>query len=233
MLKKGKTYKFDVNNDGKKDKIRLKQTKSYTKNGKTWIDVYINGQKKIKATGIKDARVYAFTTGKRTVLLSKYLYGDGASDFFCYYYKNKKYKKKELTSDGYFYSSIKVSDNYLRLYESPKGPWWLQAFNNMTKIPFKVMTTFKYSKGNLVKTTKYPGISGEKQYITDSMLELGSSISTAEYGDGPVVDNEDTFTLRSIVYIDGDYYYWIKNSDNESGWIKDTEDLVFYIADEY
>ena len=232
-LKVGKTYKYDVTRNGKKDKIKIKQIESYAEDGETLLYVYVNGKKKIHATGTKGAQVYAFTSGKKTVLLNCYTYGDGGSTIYYYYYKKNKFIEKELTSGGYFWSNIKVSGNNLRLYEEPKGPWWLYAFKDMESMPFRVFTTFKYKKGNLVKTTKYPGISGEKKFVSGAYLEMGSSLKNSEKMDGPIVENEDLFTLRSVVYKKGDYYYWIRNMDGESGWIKDNEDIVFYREYEY
>ena len=68
QLQNNKTYKLcDLNHDGKKDKIKVVQTKTYKKDFQTEKCIYINGKKKIKTFGCKGSNVYIFRTGNKEI----------------------------------------------------------------------------------------------------------------------------------------------------------------------
>ena len=84
-LKNNKTYSsYDVTRDGKKDKIKIVQTKSYATSGTTARKVYVNGKYRFTAEGCKGCAIYVFRSGTKSVILSEFIYGDGGSDFYAY-----------------------------------------------------------------------------------------------------------------------------------------------------
>ncbi|MGN1015178.1 MAG: hypothetical protein ACI4PM_07470 [Butyricicoccus sp.] len=229
QLKTGKTYQsYDVTRDGKKDSIKIVQSASYATDFETKIKVYVNGTKKFTAIGMRDCWIYVFTDGKRSVILSMPVAGDGGRSMNVYNYSNKKFQKKLLTSPGYFYTTPKKSGDYLKVYAEPKGTWWLKSFQNFTDMPFKAVDTYKISGGVLKKVNTYAEISGTKTYYAKYAFTAGKKITTVGAKDGPSVKAGQKVTLKNIYYrkSDGTYYYKI-SVNGVNGWFKDSTAIQF------
>ena len=229
QLKTGKTYQsYDVTRDGKKDSIKIVQSASYATDFETKMKVYVNGTKRFTATGMKDCWLYVFTDGKRSVILSMPVAGDGGRALYAYNYNNKKFQKKLLTSPGYFYTTPKKSGSNLKLYSQPKGSWWLKSFQNFTDMPFEAMDTYKISNGTLTKVNTYSEISGKKTYYAKYAFTAGKKITTVSAKDGPSVKAGQKVVLKNIYYRKSDYTYYYKISvDGVNGWFKDSSAIQF------
>ncbi len=224
-LKNGKNYSYDIDNDGKKETIKIRQTKSYSTDGTTERKIYVNGKKKMTALGCKGAVVYAFTSGKKTVLINEYIYGDGGRDLFAYQHSGSKYKSERLTNDGCFYSTPKVSGDSLKIVSEPKGSWWLDSFQNFSELPFQCYRKWSISRGKLVCSAKYASITGRKSYKAKKSFKTGKTQSTISKGNGPKVRAGQKVTLEKMYYED-DYYYRI-SVNGKTGWFKDSKSIQF------
>ena len=146
-LKNNKTYSsYDVTRNGKKDKIKIVQTKSYATSGTTARKVYVNGKYRFTAEGCKGCAIYVFRSGTKSVILSEFIYGDGGSDFYAYQYSGGKFKKKTLGPNTLFYTEAKRSGSYLKLVSVPKHTGWMLSFSNYAPVPFEVVDTYKSVK---------------------------------------------------------------------------------------
>ena len=231
-LKNNKTYSsYDVTRDGKKDKIKIVQTKSYATSGTTARKVYVNGKYRFTAEGCKGCTIYVFRSGTKSVILSEFIYGDGGRDFFTYPYSGGKFKKKELGPNTMFHTDVKRSGSYLKLISEPKHPGWTMSFSNYTQMPFKVVDTYKMSNGLLVKTSTYASVTGKTSYYAKSTFTTGKTPASVGKKDGPKVRAGTKVTLKSFYYRKSDHYYYYKISvGGKTGWFKDSIAIQFRSA---
>ena len=199
------------------------------RDGQTTMRITVNGKKKFTAEGCKGCAVYLFQSGKRSVLLSEFIYGDSGREFYGYSYSGGKFKKKEIGPYGFYYfGEVKKSGNYLKVYAEPKGTWWLKSFSSFSENPFRAVNTYKLSGGLLKKVNSYPTISGTKTYYAVSAFSTGKTIASVSSGNGPSVRAGQKVTLKAISYRSKEFTYYYKISVNgKTGWFKDTESIRF------
>ena len=205
-LKNNKTYSsYDVTRDGKKDKIKIVQTKSYATSGTTARKVYVNGKYRFTAEGCKGCTIYVFRSGTKSVILSEFIYGDGGSDFYAYQYSGGKFKKKTLGPNTLFYTEAKRSGSYLKLVSVPKHTGWMLSFSNYAPVPFEVVDTYKMSNGLLVKTSTYASVTGKTSYYAKSTFTTGKTPASVGQKNGPTVKAGSKVTLKSFYYRKSDH----------------------------
>lgn len=229
-LKDNKTYKIaDVNHDGKKDKIKIKTTKTYSKNMTTERKVYINGKYKFTATGCKGVDVYLYQNGTKGVFVEVFHYGDTAEDVNVRNYTSGKYKKKNLINTCCFNARVKVKNDNLYVYSSPKGFWWLNSFrNNYDGKVFEYRDTYTLSKWTLKKRNTYPAVVGNTTFYSKSTVVTSTSPKKMN-SNGPKMKAGQKITLKYYYYDKKNYanYFGIKIGD-KIGWIEDSEYVQFY-----
>ena len=231
-LKNNKTYSsYDVTRDGKKDKIKIVQTKSYATSGTTARKVYVNGKYRFTAEGCKGCTIYVFRSGTKSVILSEFIYGDGGSDFYAYQYSGGKFKKKTLGPNTLFYTEAKRSGSYLKLVSVPKHTGWMLSFSNYAPVPFEVVDTYKMSNGLLVKTSTYASVTGKTSYYAKSTFTTGKTPASVGQKNGPTVKAGSKVTLKSFYYRKSDHCYYYKISvGGKTGWFKDSASIQFRSA---
>ena len=231
-LKNNKTYSsYDVTRDGKKDKIKIVQTKSYSTSGTTARKVYVNGKYRFTAEGCKGCTIYVFRSGTKSVILSEFIYGDGGSDFYAYQYSGGKFKKKTLGPNTLFYTEAKRSGSYLKLVSVPKHTGWMLSFSNYAPVPFEVVDTYKMSNGLLVKTSTYASVTGKTSYYAKSTFTTGKTPASVGQKNGPTVKAGSKVTLKSFYYRKSDHCYYYKISvGGKTGWFKDSIAIQFRSA---
>ena len=231
-LKNNKTYSsYDVTRDGKKDKIKIDQTKSYATSGTTARKVYVNGKYRFTAEGCKGCTIYVFRSGTKSVILSEFIYGDGGSDFYAYQYSGGKFKKKTLGPNTLFYTEAKRSGSYLKLVSVPKHTGWMLSFSNYAPVPFEVVDTYKMSNGLLVKTSTYASVTGKTSYYAKSTFTTGKTPASVGQKNGPTVKAGSKVTLKSFYYRKSDHCYYYKISvGGKTGWFKDSASIQFRSA---
>ena len=231
-LKNNNTYSsYDVTRDGKKDKIKIVQTKSYATSGTTARKVYVNGKYRFTAEGCKGCTIYVFRSGTKSVILSEFIYGDGGSDFYAYQYSGGKFKKKTLGPNTLFYTEAKRSGSYLKLVSVPKHTGWMLSFSNYAPVPFEVVDTYKMSNGLLVKTSTYASVTGKTSYYAKSTFTTGKTPASVGQKNGPTVKAGSKVTLKSFYYRKSDHCYYYKISvGGKTGWFKDSASIQFRSA---
>ena len=141
-LKNNRTYRYDVNADGRKEKIRIRKGRErdddWSRNGSRYV--YINGKLKIRADGYDHAELYVFTNNKKGILIHSYVGGPGSNTLSYYYYKKGKYKEKSLTVGSYYWETPKISKDRLKILYDVKGSWWMESFKDQndetSELPF-------------------------------------------------------------------------------------------------
>ena len=236
QLKNNKTYKLcDLNHDGKKDKIKVVQTKTYTKDFQTEKCIYINGKKKIKTFGCKGSNVYIFRTGNKGVILFEAIAGDGGRSFYAVNYTNKKYKKTEISRMGDFHGKLKVSGNYLTLTTWGKNNAWTQSFGDcwltIQDKPYLFASVMKYkiSKGKLKSATGYGRIIGRKTYYAKQTFTTGKTWKTANLKNGIQILKNQKIELKGKYWDKSSYRtYYLIRANGQNGWFEDSSTIQFY-----
>lgn len=231
-LKNGTTYSsYDVTRDGKKDKIKIVQTKRYPASASTERKVYVNGKYRFTAYGCKGCIIYLFRSGTKSVIISEYIFGDGGRAFFTYPYSGGKFKDKAIGPNTLFRTTAKRSGSYLKLTSEPKHPGWTLSFSNYTEMPFKVVDTYKMSNGLLAKTSTYASVTGKTSYYAKSTFTTGKTPASVGKKDGPKVRAGKKITLKSFYYRKSDRSYYYKISvGGKTGWFKDSRSIQFRSA---
>ena len=233
-LKDGKNYKYDITGDGIKETIKVKTIKEYGKDNyfETLRYIYINGKLKIKATAYKGVNLWILTNKKNGFIIEQGVAGTGGTTAYYYYYNGKKYISKSLRinnkneSFGYYFEEPKISKGDFIVTYAPKYVWYsyvdsLMSFKNGWS--FDVEQKYIISGGKLKKYSKYPYLSGETVYISDSDFDTGKTIASVNNGDGAKVKTGDIVKIISVYVKDG-YYYKIKTG-NKTGWFKGSETI--------
>ena len=223
-LKEGKTYRYDVNNDGRKDKIRCLQVKSYMEDGQTQVNIYINGRRKIKAYGMKACNIYVFTQGKSSMLLSEYVFGDGGREFSAFTCKKNKYKASVVGPEGCFYTSARIKGGKLQLYGRPKFAGWMKSFSEVyEELPFYFAANYTLKNGKLKRAQAFYTIAGRGGLTAAGSFPTGKKFSSIAAGDGPYVSWGDSLKLTGMYYKDGCYYFRLK-VNGKTCWIQDSSE---------
>ena len=231
-LKNGKTYSsYDITRDGKKDKIKIIQTRWYRAPYSTERQVYVNGKYGFTVCGIKGCPIYLFRSGSKSVIVSEYICGDNGRFFFTYPYSGGKFRKKEIGPNTLFYTTAKRSGSYLQLISRPKHSGWMLSFHNYMEVPFKVIDTYKISNGLLVKTSTYASITGKTSYYAKSTFSTGKTPASVARKNGPKVKAGKKVILKNFYYRKSDRSYYYKISvGGKTGWFKDSEAIQFRSA---
>lgn len=235
-LKGNKVYKsFDVNNDGKKDKVKIKKT-HHSADGSNSIKIYVNGRQVIKTGKRKGINAYIFAQGKKAIIITQTFYLGGASDMKSYSYYSRKYHGKKLEIPGCYYHSVRKSGNRLVVEAQPKFGSWTNTFERFNRMPFSSQQEYVLKSGKLRKVSKYPSLKKNTWFPRETIsttyffawesFRAANTLSTINNKVGIKVNVGDTVLFKSMVYKNGYYYYKIEVNGN-TGWIKDSDAIAF------
>ena len=232
-LKNNKTYRYDINNDGKKERIKavVVQKSDYNKGiRQTIIDVYINGKVLLQPSGARDCSVYIYSNGKNAILLSDFIYGDSATGHYAYPYKNKKYESVYLDVDGCFIEKFRTSNKELLLCGQPKSMGRMDSFDSDDyNVPFEFVATYSLSGSNLKRTKSYYTVSGKKNFTAVTEFSTSKKLSKLNVLDGVHVNKGDKVKLIAMSYVNGDYVYKIK-CNKKTGWFRDSVSNLLHVG---
>ncbi len=235
-LKNGVTYSsYDVTNDGKKDKIRVVQTKQYPKDMEIEKKVYVNGKVSYTASCIKGVDVMVYRRGTRSVFVIEGIAGDGGREYETAVYRGGSFRKQEIAPNQLFHGEARLSGTNLNIYGQPKGTWWLESFKTdfMEQMPFKMVDTYTIKKGALTPVNKYATISGRKTYHAKNGFVTGKTIDSVGKKDGPSVKKGQKITLKGFCsrswmeWGDKSGYYYRISVNGKTGWFKDSSAIQF------
>lgn len=230
-LKVGKTYSsYDVTSDGKKDRIKIKQTKTYMDDMETEYRIRINNTDTVIATGYKGVDVMIYSYGKKSTLIYESIAGTAASSVMLLNYSGGKFRKKEVFWPGGWSSYSVAGNNSLIIKSYPKGAWWcksLEKLKDNSFVPFEVESRYVFKGYKLVKKTGFKNVSGTQKYKVKKNIKTGKTLKTATKKNGFSLKRNSVFILKQVVYRKNTYYYKIKYK-NKTGWIKDSYSNRFY-----
>ena len=229
-LESGKTYSYDVNNDGKRDRIQIEILSEYGDGKFAEKVININGKKRVNAQGGKGVDIYLFTINKSGIFIHSSI-GTGPNHLTYLVYKKGKYEEAEFPVDclGYAFETPSVKGSNLRICYAIKS-WYRSSFpDDYSTEPFSAAMEFKLTKGLFKKRYKYPKVSGENSFFALCNFKTGTTMSTVSKRNGPEVKYGDKIKVLNEVCRNGFRYYKIKIGTH-SGWFMDSEDVQFRIA---
>lgn len=226
QLKNNTTYKkYDINGDGKADKIRVVyKTYNLDRDETAKATIYINGKKKKVFTSGYAVTVYLIApTSKKVYLIVDYYYKDAVSDAYVYRYTKGKFKKCRSGSiyEPFSYGKVtSVTKNSLSLKIST-GKYERGLIDDYYGKPvsFKVDYGIKNHKFTL-KSKLLSAYSNS--YTAKRSFSTSSTYTTNDYK-GCYVRAGSKVSITHC-YISGDYEVAFKISCNGStGWLVNSD----------